>query len=98
MGGSQAWGKGSKTPAEGRRNACSRAGCQGKGEDQELESSADRKEVVGASGTGLREQRQSEPRGLGGWGRQKRRIRVVCERERMSRGGESFRVASLSEG
>lgn len=63
MGGSHAWGKGSKTPAEGRRNACSRAGCQGKGEDQELESSADGKEVVGASGTGLREQRQRAEEG-----------------------------------
>lgn len=70
------------------------------GEDQEigLENSADGKEVFGASGTGLREQRQSE-RGRG-TEKESRRCVSVCERERerMSKGGESFRVASRSAG
>lgn len=64
----------------------------GEGEDQEsgLESSADGKEVVGASGTGLRQQRQSERR------RETEKESRRCERT--SRGRESFRVASLSAG
>lgn len=68
------------------------------GEDQEsgLETSTVGKEVVGASGTGLREQRQGERRRE--TEKESRRCVCECERERMSKGGESFRVASRSAG
>ena len=101
-GGSHAGSKGSKAPAEKSWGVKDRRMLEAEpdareGEDQEsgLETSTVGKEVVGASVTGLREQRQGERRRE--TEKESRRCVCECERERMSKGGESFRVASRSE-